>query len=151
MTDDTCLICSMEDTPDDSRVFVDEHWAAEVPPGYEVPGWFFLRVRRHAEKITGLNADEAAGFGRHAQDLIAAVERATGAPCVYLLSFGENHLHFHVLIVARGIGVPPALRGGAVLQLLADGKDPAAAMALVPSVRAAYDEILSNRKLTEVG
>jgi hypothetical protein len=28
--------------------------AAEVAPGYEVPGWFFLRARRHAAKLTGL-------------------------------------------------------------------------------------------------
>lgn len=151
MTDNACLICSMETSHPMSRVFLDEHWAAEVAPGYEVPGWFFLRNRRHAEKLTGLNDDEVAGFGRHAHDLVTAIERATGAPAVYLLSFGENHRHFHALIATRGHEIPPALRGGALLQLLATNKDPVAAAALVPQVRAAYNKIVRDRQLADVG
>jgi diadenosine tetraphosphate (Ap4A) HIT family hydrolase len=53
-----------------------------VAPGYEVPGWFFLRARRHAEKLTGLDEAETATFGRHAHDLVSAVEQVTGAPAV---------------------------------------------------------------------
>lgn len=147
MTDADCLICSMETSSPTSRVFLDDYWAAEVAPGYEVPGWFFLRARRHAERLTGLHDDEVATFGRHAHDLVTAVERATGAPAVYLLSFGENHTHFHALVAARGQEIPAARRGGALLQLLADGKDPAAAAALVPQVRAAYDQIVRDRQL----
>src|ERR1700722_15070369 len=112
-----------------SRVFRDELWAAEVAPGYEVPGWFFLRARRHAERLTGLDDAETATFGRRAHDLISAVEQVTGAPAVYLLSFGENYLHFHALIAARGEQVPPELRGGALLQLLAAGRGEPAATA----------------------
>jgi hypothetical protein len=41
------------------------------------------------------------------------VTEATGAPATYLLHFGENYRHFHALV--------------------------AAAVALVPSVRAAYE------------
>ena len=80
----------MEGADPASRVFLDELWAAEVAPGYEVPGWFFLRARRHAEKLTGLDEAETATFGRHAHDLVSAVEQVTGAPAVYLLSFGEK-------------------------------------------------------------
>lgn len=151
MTDRDCLICSMEDSDPSSRVFLDELWAAEVAPGYEVPGWFFLRARRHAEKLTGLDDTEVATFGRHAHDLVTAVERATGAPAVYLLSFGENYRHFHALVAARGEDVPSTLRGGALLQLLADGRDPAAAVSLAARVRTAYDEIVSSREPAEVG
>ena len=111
MPDSECLICSMEEADPASRVFLDELWAAEVAPGYEVPGWFFLRSRRHAEKLTGLDDAETATFGRHAHDLVSAVEQVTGAPAVYMLSFGENYRHFHALIAARGEQVPPELRG----------------------------------------
>lgn len=45
-----CLICSMEGADPASRVFLDELWAAEVAPGYEVPGWFFLRARRETHR-----------------------------------------------------------------------------------------------------
>ena len=123
MPDSECLICSMEGADPASRVFLDELWAAEVAPGYEVPGWFFLRARRHAEKLTGLDDAETATFGRHAHDLVSALEQVTGAPAVYMLSFGENYRHFHALIAARGEQVPPELRGGALLQLLAEGRD----------------------------
>src|SRR5580700_10428303 len=129
MTDSECLICSMEESDPASRVFLDELWAAEVAPGYEVPGWFFLRARRHAEKLTGLDDAETATFGRHAHDLISAVEQVTGAPAVYLLSFGEKYLPFHALIAARGEQVPPELRGGALLQLLGSSRDGPAAQA----------------------
>jgi diadenosine tetraphosphate (Ap4A) HIT family hydrolase len=141
-----CLICSMEETEPGSRVFLDELWAAEVAPGYEVPGWFFLRARRHAEKLTGLDEAETATFGRHAHDLVSAVERVTGAPAVYLLSFGENYLHFHALIAARGKQVPPELRGWALLRLLAEDRDVPAAQALARDVSLAYEEIIRGRE-----
>jgi diadenosine tetraphosphate (Ap4A) HIT family hydrolase len=137
--DRECLICSMEEADPASRVFLDELWAAEVAPGYEVPGWFFLRARRHAEKLTGLDDAETAAFGPHARDLVSAVEQVTGAPAVYLLSFGESYLHFHALVAARGEQVPPELRGGALLRLLASGRDVAAAQALAKEVRLAYE------------
>ena len=57
----------MEEADPDGRAFLDDLWAAEVAPGYEVPGWFFLRARRHAEKLTGLDEEETAAFGRRAQ------------------------------------------------------------------------------------
>lgn len=151
MTERSCLICSMETTADSARVFRDEHWAAEVAPGYEVPGWFFLRARRHAEKLTGLDDAEVATFGRRAHDLVTAVEEVTGAPAVYLLSFGENYTHFHALVAARGEEIPSARRGGALLQLVTEGTDPAAAEALATQVRASYDRIVQGRLPAEVG
>ena len=135
-----CLICSTEDAEDDRVVFRDELWAAEVAPGYEVPGWFFLRARRHAEGLTELTGEELATFGQRARDLTAAVTEVTGAPATYLLSFGENYRHFHALVVARGADVPPERRAGNILTLWPERNDRAAATALVPAVRRVYDE-----------
>ena len=151
MPDSECLICSMEGTDPASRVFLDELWAAEVAPGYEVPGWFFLRARRHAEKLTGLDEAETATFGRRAHDLVSAVEQVTGAPAVYLLSFGENYRHFHALVAARGDQVPPQLRGWALLRLLATGRDIPAASALTGEVRLVYEKIVRGREQAAVG
>ena len=151
MPGNECLICSMEETYPASRVFLDDLWAAEVAPGYEVPGWFFLRARRHAEKLTGLNEAETATFGRHAHDLVSAVEQVTGAPAVYLLSFGENYRHFHALVCARDDQVPPEARGWALIKLLTEGRDLAAAQALAGEVRLAYEEIVRGREHAAVG
>lgn len=134
-----CLLCDMEQAAPGAVVFRDELWAAEVAPGYEVPGWFFFRVRRHAELLTGLDDTELTALGHRARDLVAAVTEATGAPATYLLHFGENYRHFHALIAARGADIPPELRGGNILRLLPDHLDQAAALALVPAVRLAYE------------
>jgi diadenosine tetraphosphate (Ap4A) HIT family hydrolase len=134
-----CLLCGMEQATPGAVVFRDELWAAEVAPGYEVPGWFFLRVRRHAELLTGLDDAELSALGRRARDLVAAVTEATGAPATYLLHFGEKYRHFHALVAARGPEIPAAQRGGNILRLLPSHIDAAAAVALVPSVRAAYE------------
>jgi len=146
-----CLICSMEEADPAGRVFLDDRWAAEVAPGYEVPGWFFLRARRHAEKLTGLDEAETATFGRRAHDLVSAVERVTGAPAVYLTSFGENFLHFHALVAARGADVPPELRGWSLLGLLPGHRDVPAAQAVAGDVRLAYEEIVRGREHAAVG
>ena len=138
MADQPCLPCAMEEADDSAVVFRDPLWAAEIVPGYEVPGWIILRVRRHAERITGLEPPELTTFARRARDLVAAVNAVTGAVTTYLLVFGENYPHFHALIAPRGDDVPTELRGGNILKLRAERADLASALTLVPEMRSAY-------------
>ena len=134
-----CLICAMEDLDDPWVIFRDELWAAEIGPGMEIPGWFFLRTRRHAELITGLNDPEIDLFGRRIRALVTAVAEATHAPATYQLVFGEKYRHFHAVVAARGQHIPADRRSGDILKLLDEGhRDPETARALVPDVRAAY-------------
>lgn len=135
---DNCLICDLEDADESLDIFRDDWWAASVVPGYDVPGWYFLRARRHAERITGLNEAETETFGRRAKDVVAAVTTATGSEATYMLMFGEAFPHFHVLITARGSEIPPEGRGGELLKLRATHADIEASKALVPAVREAY-------------
>jgi diadenosine tetraphosphate (Ap4A) HIT family hydrolase len=128
----------MDEAQDDVVVFRDELWAAEIVPGYEVPGWYILRVRRHAERITGLNDDELGTFSYRARDLVAAVTEVTGAEATYLLVFGESYPHFHVLVAPRGADIPPERRTGDILKVRLEHADPAGARRLLPAVRAAY-------------
>ncbi|XVU27742.1 hypothetical protein ACQPZJ_12085 [Actinoplanes sp. CA-054009] len=139
MTGVYCLMCDLERGDGEATVFRDEHWAAQIVAGYDVPGWFILRARRHAERITGLDPAELDSFGRRARDLVAAVTEVTAAPATYLMVFGENYPHFHALIAARGDDVPAELRGGNILALRDGRRDSAAAAALLPGVRAAYE------------
>jgi diadenosine tetraphosphate (Ap4A) HIT family hydrolase len=134
----TCLLCTLDAADEDAVVFRDELWAAEIVPGYEVPGWYILRVRRHAERITGLNTDELDTFSYRARNLVAAVTEVTGAEATYLLVFGENYPHFHALVVPRGADVPPERRAGDILKLRLEQFDPAGARQLLPAVQAAY-------------
>ncbi|MFI5860111.1 hypothetical protein [Streptomyces sp. NPDC051546] len=138
-----CFMCGLEEKEDEdsSVVFRDPLWSGESVSGYDVPGWFVLRVRRHAERITGLDEAELATLGRRARDLVGAVTEVTGAPATYLLVFGENHPHFHALITARGAYVPEDRRGGDILKLRTERADPEAAALLVPEVRRAYNRL----------
>ena len=133
-----CLICAMEDAEDDVVVARDDLWALENVPGYEVPGWFVLRSRRHALGLPGLTPEELSTFGPRARDAIAAVTEVTGAPATYLMTFGENYRHFHALIPARGEDVPADRRTGDILKLRTERADPDAARRLVPAVREAH-------------
>lgn len=140
-TSAACKICSQEQAPPESIVFRDELWAGEVVPGFDVPGWFVLRARRHAERLTGLDDAELGTMARRARDLTAAVSEVTAAAATYLLVFGENFPHFHAMIAARGEDVAPEWRGGDILKLRHDRADYEAACRLVRPVRAAYKRI----------
>ncbi len=145
-TSPDCLICSLEQGPDTTRVFRDEFWAAEVAPGYEVPGWFFLRARRHTELITGLDDRELRTLGVRARDLTEAVAEVTGSEAVYFMSFGENYRHYHALITARSATVPAELRGGRIVGMLPREVDREASLRLVQPVSEAYARIVETRR-----
>jgi diadenosine tetraphosphate (Ap4A) HIT family hydrolase len=135
-----CLICATEDVDESAIVFRDDLWACEVVAGYEVPGWYFLRARRHALGWQELTDQELDSFGRHARDTVEAVGTATGARATYIVNFGESYPHFHCLVMARGDDVPPESRGGFIVGLRTERLDRVAALTLVPIVRAAYQE-----------
>jgi diadenosine tetraphosphate (Ap4A) HIT family hydrolase len=116
----------------------------------EVPGWFVLRTRRHAETIAGLDDAEADALGRRMRTLVAAVAEVTGAPATYQLVFGEDNRHFHTLVTARGEHIPGDRRRGDILKLLDDGqRDLAACQAIVAKVRAAYTRITEHEQLAD--
>ncbi|MCB8913908.1 hypothetical protein KUG88_27770 [Rhodococcus rhodochrous] len=144
-----CLMCVQEESGQDSIVFRDELWAGEIVSGMEVPGWFVLRTRRHAERILGLDDPELVTLGRRARDLTAAVTDVTGAPATYLMVFGENHKHFHALIAARGDDIPADRRSGNILKLVTERADPRAAAELVPAVQEAYIRYASVNSSTD--
>lgn len=134
-----CLICEQEAADESMTIFSDDGWAAGIIPGYDVPGWFVLRVRRHAVGLEGLTSAELAAFGQRARDLTAAVRTVTGAEATYLMIFGEANPHFHALITPRTAAVPPEFRTGDILKLRLHHADLAAAKELVPAVRSGYE------------
>lgn len=135
MTD--CLPCTLEDADPAAVVYRDDRWACEVANGYEVPGWYFLRLRRHSEGWDGLTPEEAADFGIVSQRIARAIQEATGAPTVYFMSFGENYPHFHFLVIARPDGLPPESRGAAILSGRAENLDPDTSFEIASKVRTA--------------
>ncbi|WP_353647417.1 hypothetical protein ABLG96_10895 [Nakamurella sp. A5-74] len=134
-----CLPCELEDSAAGAVLFRDERWSCEVAAGYEVPGWYILRVRRHAEGWNELTADELAEFGGRCAQLSAAIKKALAVEFVYFMSFGENFSHFHFLVIPRGGDIPPESRGAGILKLRDALRDMPAALASLQHVRAALD------------
>ncbi len=132
-----CLICHLDQEPDEAIVFRDDDWACEVAPGFEVPGWYFLRLCRHALGWAELDRRELTAFGPVVQDLMGALELAFDAPARYLMTFGEAYPHFHAVVTVRTDDIPPGSRSGNILGLRDSRRDRDAALARVPDVRAA--------------
>ena len=130
-----CLPCDLEATEPSAIIYRDEIWSCEIADGYDVPGWFILRLRRHAEGWSGPTAGELADFGPISQQLATAIQSATGATSVYFMSFGENYPHFHFLVIARDAELPPESRGPAVLGLRTESRDLEAALTVGDRVR----------------
>jgi hypothetical protein len=55
--------------PDEAIVFRADDWACEVAPGFETPGWYFLRLRRPA-RLVGLGQPELTAFAPVVRDLM---------------------------------------------------------------------------------
>ena len=130
-----CLPCDLEAADASAIIYRDETWSCEVAEGYDVPGWFILRLRRHAEGWTEPTSDELAGFGPVSQRVANAIQSATSASNVYFMSFGENYPHFHFLVIARDAELPAELRGAAILGLRSDNRDLNASLAIGARVR----------------
>ena len=132
-----CLPCDLETAESSAIIYRDDSWACEIAEGYDVPGWFMLRLRRHAEGWSGPTAEELAEFGPISQRLSASIQSATGATGVYFMSFGENYPHFHFLVIARDAELAAESRGAAILGRRAEGRNLEAALAVGARVREA--------------
>jgi diadenosine tetraphosphate (Ap4A) HIT family hydrolase len=110
-----CAMCTyLEEGPPGGWLFEDRHWVVGVFPGFEVPGWVFLVLRRHAEGVVALTDEELATVGPTIARLSRAIYSVTDAERVYYAAFGERFPHYHGLLMARSPDVAPEHRGDAL-------------------------------------
>lgn len=97
----TCeLNAAINDLPLRERVYLDEGW--RVAHGWSsLPGWLVVVLRRHAEALDELTADEAASLGPLLRAASVALKRAVGCEKTYVILFAEQlryqHVHLHVV------------------------------------------------------
>jgi diadenosine tetraphosphate (Ap4A) HIT family hydrolase len=108
-TNQGCQLCDYGRTND--WLYTDDFWLIGPGPGAEQPGWTFLQLRRHAEGLPGLRAEELESFGPIAAHLSEALVSVANAEKVYFLTFLEHYHHFHVLFIPRAASVPVEHRG----------------------------------------
>jgi diadenosine tetraphosphate (Ap4A) HIT family hydrolase len=104
--DPSCAICKFATGAAGTVLYEDDHWAVGVLDGIEAPGWTVVALRRHAFGITGASVAEAETMGPLLRRVTEAIESATGAERVYIAAYGENHAHWHLLLIPRGADVP---------------------------------------------
>lgn len=125
-----CEICEREASPEEPLggwVLRTPGWSACVAPGFEVPGWLFLELRRHAEGPMAMNEAEAAELGPLLVRVSGAILAATVAERVYVLAFGELFPHFHLLLLPRLPFAPADQVGPSLFLKRAELADPPAA------------------------
>lgn len=132
-----CRVESSDQEPVGGWILRTDMWSACVAPGFEVPGWLFLQLRRHAEGPMGMDDAEAAELGPLLSRLAVGIQTATGAERVYAVAFGEVFPHFHVLLVPRMPFSPAEETGPALLLKRAELCDPAGAAEIAMRVCAA--------------
>lgn len=118
MIDVGCELCGWErdgSSPIGKWVFRNRLWSVLVLPGYEVPGWVVLQLRRHAVGPSAMNEEEAVSMGPLVVAITGAIGDVLPRSKVYLAAFGEMYPHFHMLFAVRGPDVPSALRGPALI------------------------------------
>ena len=140
MHDETCPLCARElshDEPPGGWVLRTGLWSAGVMEGFEVPGWLFLQLRRHAEGPMAMASDEAAEMGGLLVDLTGAIQAVTGAEKVYVVAWGEAFPHFHLLLHPRMPAAPPEHKGPALFAARDELRDVATSTAIAAQLRAA--------------
>ena len=117
VADDLCAMCVLVgDEPAGGWVLVEQEWAACVMPGFEVPGWLVVIALRHVESLADLDDEQQRSLGLVLARLSGGIRSVLGAEKVYLLSFGENHPHLHLMLMSRMPDLAEEYRGPEIVK-----------------------------------
>jgi hypothetical protein len=138
---DACPHCDYFESagPPNGWLYVDDLWGAWAK---DVPGQVLVSTRRHvSDGPMGLSDDEAITLGPLLLRISRAMEAATGAERVYVLSLVDRLRHWHYSLTARAASVAIEDRGLVYLGAgaVAARTDPAAAKELVERMSRALD------------
>jgi diadenosine tetraphosphate (Ap4A) HIT family hydrolase len=134
-----CAICNLVSGAAGTPVFSDDHWVLGMLEGLEAPGWLVLAQRRHGIGAVGMTDAEAISLGPVLKLATTAIEEVTGAERVYVVAYGENSPHWHLLLIPRGSDHPIEQRQAAIWGHRAEYVDPDRAYAVAADVGRALD------------
>jgi diadenosine tetraphosphate (Ap4A) HIT family hydrolase len=103
------------------------YWVVDHAYPTRLPGWLVLVLKRHAEALHDLSAEEMAEMGDLIRRSCLVLREVTGCQKEYVSLYAEapHFAHLHVHIVPRAADLPADLRGPRVFGLLsAEGAVP---------------------------
>lgn len=110
-------------------VYAGQHWLVEHAYPCGMKGWLVIVLRRHAEALHELSAEEFAELPGLLETSVKALRRHLDCEKEYVACFAEaahfNHVHFHV--VAKPGSLPRELEGPAIFRMLKVSEDEAVA------------------------
>jgi diadenosine tetraphosphate (Ap4A) HIT family hydrolase len=105
-------------------IYEGRYWVVEHAYPTALKGWLVIVLKRHAEALHELTADEFAELGEIQAKVTRLLHAETGCLKEYSVCFAEMegfyHIHFHV--IPRAAGWPDDLKGGKSFTLLKVGE-----------------------------
>lgn len=101
-------------------IYTGEYWLVEHAYPCGIKGWLVIALKRHAEALHELRAEEFSEFSLLIERASRALSKHLGCEKEYVVCFAEaehfNHIHFHV--IAKPMDLPQELRGTAIFKML---------------------------------
>jgi diadenosine tetraphosphate (Ap4A) HIT family hydrolase len=101
-------------------IFEGKYWFLEHAYPVKVIGWLVIVLKRHAEALHELTAEEYAELGQIQARIVRLLYEVLQCEKEYISCYAEmehfHHIHFHVF--ARQSNLPEELRGGKSFALL---------------------------------
>lgn len=101
-------------------IFEGKYWFVEHAYPVKTIGWVVLVLKRHAEALHELSAEEFVELGHIQAKLIPLLHKELGSEKEYVSCYAEmehfRHIHFHVF--AKPPNLPNELKGGGSFALL---------------------------------
>src|SRR6266496_3044315 len=101
-------------------IYEGEYWFVEHAYPVKIIGWLVIVLKRHAEALHELSADEFAELAQIQAKLIPLLHEQLHSEKEYVVCYAElehfRHIHFHVF--AKPHNFPEELKGGGSFALL---------------------------------
>ena len=101
-------------------IFEGEYWFVEHAYPVKITGWIVIVLKRHAEALHELNAEEFVELAQIQSKLIHFLHEELHSEKEYISCYAEmeGFRHIHVHIFAKPPGFPDELKGGKSFALL---------------------------------
>ena len=126
MTGETCWSCLANDgtrrISPGPTIYEGEYWVLEHAYPTKLKGWLVVVLKRHAEALHALTAEEFAELAEIQARATKLLFEVLNCEKEYIMALAEvEHFHHvHVHIVPRAQDLPPALIGTGIFALLGD-------------------------------
>src|SRR5512142_2221893 len=101
-------------------IFEGKYWFVEHAYPVKVLGWLVIVLKRHAEALHELSAEEFSELAQIQARLIPLLHEELNCEKEYVVCYAEqegfHHIHFHVF--AKPFALPKELKGGSSFSLL---------------------------------